>query len=703
MATKRNPKEEIAIRALLAEDAIEHDGKMAASIDTLEAVVMNADVLKDAAGFFDEFDGFDVEEQATPLDTQLRWDLEKKLGERAQALSAAPMFSGNVSRLVGDRVYYFERKRAWFVYIDAPVTQAVTRAKRAQKKLRGSRTVPANQVILRGRTLWVGSNDGKLTEVPSIYKSARSNAKIVEVPNTYHAVQVDPPKKVRKKFPFEGYIDFQGIQIDVENVKGSTRRGTGPDGDWSTFMHAHYGEIRGTKGTDGDLLDVYVGDNHDSSIVVVVHQYNPWDGKYDEDKVILGCESVEEAIGLYKKQYDRPGFYRDGEYTAMPIGAFWRWVKDTRNKGVRVRVAGVRRITIVEARKRLKADGWSLDYHNKAYERRDADFGSLSITQWRHNGKGHREHFDVTWYTGDPNSRWGSQKVETLREAVLLANEKKPDSDQAFSNKGRQAALVGTDTASILAVSPEMLERLIKSGRWLEAWGQDPESADKLIRQHGGAVFHTGSDGKFDVVIPGNKGTGRGLMGPYGTAMFDGTITKLAHDVIKAAGWWPIGDGTTGGGIHSSDEGLYGGDHTSDIMDSAIADIVKVYKEAWGREPHMAELQGIWEFSSHPDVWNTHQTKVAVRYGRPGTPLSAEEEHLASQALVYGMDVEMDGGVLPPKIERVTDARYRATPDEVRALIKYMVAHASGDYWTEYSSSRHNRPSSSIRHPLDRH
>ena len=151
---------------------------------------------------------------------------------------------------------------------------------------------------------------------------AKSNAKVVEVPNTFHPVKLEPPKAKRKEYPFEGYIDFQGIKIDVENAKGSTRSGTGPEGDWSTYMHAHYGEIRGTEGVDGDKLDVYVGDNHDSSIVVVIHQHNPWDGKYDEDKVVLGCESVEEALGLYKKQYDRPGFYREGEHTAMPIGAF---------------------------------------------------------------------------------------------------------------------------------------------------------------------------------------------------------------------------------------------------------------------------------------------------------------------------------------------------------------------------------------------
>lgn len=166
-------------------------------------------------------------------------------------------------------------------------------------------------------------------------KIAKTNVKVVEVPNTFHQVKVEPPKAKRKEFPFQGFIDFQGLQIDVENVKGSVREGKG----WKSEMFFHYGEIRNTEGVDGDKLDVYVGDNHDSSIVVVIHQHDPESGKYDEDKVMLGFGSVEEAIGAYKKQYSHPGFYREGEYTAIPIGNFWRWCRDERNRGKKVKVS----------------------------------------------------------------------------------------------------------------------------------------------------------------------------------------------------------------------------------------------------------------------------------------------------------------------------------------------------------------------------
>ena len=161
---------------------------------------------------------------------------------------------------------------------------------------------------------------------------------VVEVAHHFHPVVVEPPQVVRKEHPFTGFIDFQGLKIDVENRAGSERKGVDKDGHaWAIKMRAgHYGEIRDTLGTDGDNLDVYVGPNHDSSLVVVIRQHKPDTGAYDEDKVMVGYDSVEEAIGAYKKQYDKPGFYKDGDYVAMPIGKFWRWVHDERQHGKKV-------------------------------------------------------------------------------------------------------------------------------------------------------------------------------------------------------------------------------------------------------------------------------------------------------------------------------------------------------------------------------
>lgn len=155
------------------------------------------------------------------------------------------------------------------------------------------------------------------------------------VPLGSRKVEVGRPRAKRKKFPFQGFIDFQGISIDVENVAGSYRRGVDHDGHpWRVAMHHPYGEIRGTEGADGDKLDVYVGPFADSSLVVVVHQQDPKTKVYDEDKVMLGFQKVADALSAYRKQYDGAGFY--GGHTTMPIGQFWRWVKDSGNRGRRV-------------------------------------------------------------------------------------------------------------------------------------------------------------------------------------------------------------------------------------------------------------------------------------------------------------------------------------------------------------------------------
>lgn len=155
------------------------------------------------------------------------------------------------------------------------------------------------------------------------------------VPHSTCPTKIEPPKKKRKKWPFQGYLIFQGLEIDVENKRGSTRHGVDGDGKrWSTYMHHHYGEIRGTEGADGEDLDCYVGPNQDSPLVVVVHQQDPKTKKYDEDKVMLGFDNEAAAVAAYKRQYDRPDYYQS--HVAMPIGRFWRWVHDERKQGKKV-------------------------------------------------------------------------------------------------------------------------------------------------------------------------------------------------------------------------------------------------------------------------------------------------------------------------------------------------------------------------------
>ena len=147
-----------------------------------------------------------------------------------------------------------------------------------------------------------------------------------------------PPVPNRTKYPFIGTIKFRGLRVDVENKPGDIREGMSSGGKkWRTEMKLPYGEILGTKGHDGDKVDVYVGPYTDAPNVYIVHQNKvegPQAGKYDEDKVMIGFRSPEEAKAAYLAHYDKPEFFRSITIMAFPL--FKRVVFDGEVKGEKV-------------------------------------------------------------------------------------------------------------------------------------------------------------------------------------------------------------------------------------------------------------------------------------------------------------------------------------------------------------------------------
>jgi SNF2 family DNA or RNA helicase/uncharacterized protein YqiB (DUF1249 family) len=110
-------------------------------------------------------------------------------------------------------------------------------------------------------------------------------------------------------YKLQGSLDFQGLNIKIENRTGSVRIGTDADGtEWETKMQNPYGYISGTFGTDGDEVDCFIGDNKNSDQVFVAHIQNPETGKYDEDKVMLGFNTEQEARDAFRKHYDEQTF-----------------------------------------------------------------------------------------------------------------------------------------------------------------------------------------------------------------------------------------------------------------------------------------------------------------------------------------------------------------------------------------------------------
>ena len=107
----------------------------------------------------------------------------------------------------------------------------------------------------------------------------------------------------------QGETTHQGLEIAIENRKGSARSGVDADGKaWRTVMKHPYGFLRGTKGKDGEEVDVYVGPVKDAPFAYVVHQHKADGTGFDEDKVMLGFASEEDARKAYLKHYDDPKF-----------------------------------------------------------------------------------------------------------------------------------------------------------------------------------------------------------------------------------------------------------------------------------------------------------------------------------------------------------------------------------------------------------
>ena len=124
----------------------------------------------------------------------------------------------------------------------------------------------------------------------------------------------------------KGRIRVQGLELSIENPKGSERSGTGPDGvEWLHTMSDHYGYIRRTTGADGEQVDAYVGPADDAPQVFVVDQVNQQDGSFDEHKVMIGYPDQAAAVAAYRSNFDAD--WQVGQVTAMPVADFKAWLK----------------------------------------------------------------------------------------------------------------------------------------------------------------------------------------------------------------------------------------------------------------------------------------------------------------------------------------------------------------------------------------
>lgn len=125
----------------------------------------------------------------------------------------------------------------------------------------------------------------------------------------------------------KGRLDFAGMEVALENPKGSIRSGRNENGTrWSRKMAHDYGYITGSEGKDGDAVDVFLTGKPDTGKVFVVNQVNPETGRFDEHKAILGAESVDEARQVYEDNYPK-GWKGEESIAELTTPDFRKWVE----------------------------------------------------------------------------------------------------------------------------------------------------------------------------------------------------------------------------------------------------------------------------------------------------------------------------------------------------------------------------------------
>ena len=170
----------------------------------------------------------------------------------------------------------------------------------------------------------------------------------------------------------KGHVQVGTFDITIEQPEGSVRKGTDANGkQWESKMNNTYGYIRGAVGVDGDHIDVFLSNDIDGwngRKVYVVDQYNP-DGTFDEHKVMLGFNDIDEAKSDYLANYEKG--WEDGRrivVSATNLEDFEKWIDSSHRKTKPfAEYAGVKKETVANTHAKEEAAVPTDNANNAAY------------------------------------------------------------------------------------------------------------------------------------------------------------------------------------------------------------------------------------------------------------------------------------------------------------------------------------------------
>lgn len=181
--------------------------------------------------------------------------------------------------------------------------------------------------------------DGNLYFIDTVlhsinYIEQRLGKKVAEAEKQVNTNPTEPQKEAGNYK--KGHVKVGSFDITIEQPKGSIRSGVDANGNkWESEMQNTYGYIRGTKGVDGDHIDVFLADNIDGwngTQVFVIDQYNE-DGTFDEHKVMLGFNDETDAFNAYLGNYEK-GWENTRKLviTSSALDNFKEWIDSSNRK-----------------------------------------------------------------------------------------------------------------------------------------------------------------------------------------------------------------------------------------------------------------------------------------------------------------------------------------------------------------------------------
>lgn len=332
--------------------------------------------------------------------------------------------------------------------------------------------VKNKQSTLQGNGEKTSANKGNTPQNSAVQTSGQENAETSlqsEVTRAEQQTNAEPTEGQKEAGNYKkGRVKVGPFDVVIEQPRGSVRSGVDANGKaWETTMQNTYGYFGGTKGVDGDAIDVFLGndlDEWDGTTVFVVDQYNP-DGSFDEHKVMLGFNSQEEAEGAYFANYesDWAKTHRT-EVTAVPLADFTEWVKSSKRK------------TKAFAEYKVAKRNAEIDAHNAQNEQFAEQL--FSMAKEAETEKDFFDHaaslFEVTGYESDLRDIYNGVKSGEIANARALS---------FYTNATLKPVKVGVKVKAPKSEQKQKAEAPRQSGYERKHWHADSSLEEMLARE----------------------------------------------------------------------------------------------------------------------------------------------------------------------------------------------------------------------------